>query len=85
MAGMREAFAATATDLLGDDPRVAIVLADISEPCSGARSRHDPVARVNVGIAEQTMVGVAAGSRWRGSTRSRTPCRRSWPSGRTSS
>jgi transketolase len=58
---MREAFVATATDLLVDDPRVAIVLAEISGQLFRAARRHDPMRTVNVGIAEQTMVGVAAG------------------------
>jgi transketolase len=58
---MRQAFAATATALLADDPRAAIVLAEISESLFRDASRVDPVRFVNVGIAEQTMVGVAAG------------------------
>jgi transketolase len=58
---MREAFATTATQLLTDDPRVAIVLAVISLPLFRDAQRHDPARVVNVGIAEQTMVGVAAG------------------------
>jgi transketolase len=61
MAGMREAFAATATDLLETDDRVAIVVADISVTLLARAIRHDPLRAVNVGIAEQTMVGVAAG------------------------
>ena len=61
MAAMREAFAATATDLLETDDRVAIVLADISETLLTRAIRHDPLRVVNVGIAEQSMVGVAAG------------------------
>jgi transketolase len=58
---MRDAFAATATDLLVEDPRVAIVLAEISVQLFREARRHDPRRVVNVGIAEQTMVGVAAG------------------------
>ena len=58
---MREVFAATATELLIADPRVAIVLAVISLPLLRDAQRHDPARVVNVGIAEQTMVGVAAG------------------------
>ena len=58
---MREVFAATATDLLVEDARVAIVLAEISGQLFRAARRHDPMRVVNVGIAEQTMVGVAAG------------------------
>ncbi len=61
MAAMREAFAATATDLLETDDRVAIVLADISVSLLTRAIQHDPLRAVNVGISEQTMVGVAAG------------------------
>jgi transketolase len=58
---MRQAFATTATDLLVEDPRVALVLAEISGSLFRTAGRHDPLRFVNVGIAEQTMVGVAAG------------------------
>ena len=51
MAAMREAFAATAADLLEADDRVAIVLADISEVLLRRAIRHDPLRAVNVGIA----------------------------------
>jgi transketolase len=58
---MRETFAATATQLFVGDARVAIVVAEISLSLLGEARRHDPARVVNVGIAEQTMVGVAAG------------------------
>lgn len=58
---MRDAFAATATELLVEDPCVAIVLAEISGQLFRDARRHDPLRVVNVGIAEQAMVGVAAG------------------------
>jgi transketolase len=58
---MREVFATTATELLVDDPRVAIVVAEISVSLLREARHHDPARVVNVGIAEQTMVGVAAG------------------------
>jgi transketolase len=58
---MREAFARTAGALVDEDPRTAIVLAEIStDHFADARRRH-PDRVVNVGIMEQTMVGVAAG------------------------
>ena len=62
MDGMRAAFARTASDLLDEDPRVALVLAEISVDgyLSRAVERH-PARAVNIGIAEQAMVGVAAG------------------------
>ena len=59
--GMRVAFARTAVDLLDDDPRAALVLAEISmQYLTKAMDRH-PERAVNVGIMEATMVGVAAG------------------------
>jgi transketolase len=58
---MREVFGRTVTELLDTDPRVALVLADISasmfEP---ARIRH-PDRVINVGIREQLLIGVASG------------------------
>lgn len=62
-ASMRERFAAVASRLLDEDPRVAIVLADIGAArfeATGAARRH-PQRVVNVGIREQLMIGVAAG------------------------
>jgi transketolase len=58
---MRQAFAATTTDLLADDLRLALVLAEISGSLFRAAVSHDSMRVVNVGIAEQAMVGVAAG------------------------
>jgi transketolase len=58
---MREAFGATAVELFGEDSRVAIVLAEISRDLFAPAFGLDPARAVNVGIAEQTMVGVAAG------------------------
>jgi transketolase len=58
---MRESFAATAVELFERDPRVAIVLAEISRDLFWPARLHDPARLVNVGIAEQAMVGVAAG------------------------
>lgn len=58
---MRIAFAETATELLAEDPRVAIVIAEISGDLLREAHRRAPSRVVNVGIAEQTMIGVAAG------------------------
>ena len=58
---MREQAGETAADLLIEDPRVAVVLAEISADQFRRAMRHDPTRAVNVGIMEQTMVGVAAG------------------------
>jgi transketolase len=58
---MREQAGETSADLLIDDTRVAIVLAEISTTQFGRALEHDPRRAINVGIMEQTMVGVAAG------------------------
>jgi transketolase len=58
---MRTQIARTATELVETDPRVAVVLAEISvDRFAGAR-RAAPDRVINVGIMEQTLVGVGAG------------------------
>jgi transketolase len=59
--GMRAQLVATATDLLEADPLVAVVLADISEDRFAPAMRAYPDRVVNLGIMEQTLVGVGAG------------------------
>lgn len=58
---MREKFVAGTTAILDDDPRTAVVLADIS--ASAFESAHDrhPDRVLNVGIRESLMIGVAGG------------------------
>jgi transketolase len=58
---MREAFVETVTELLGEDPRVALVLAEISAADFRLALRAHPDRAVNVGIREQLMLGVAGG------------------------
>jgi transketolase len=58
---MRERACSAAADLFFADPRVALVLSEISLPLFEAPLREDPARAINVGIMEQTMVGVAAG------------------------
>ncbi len=58
---MREQAGETAADLLDEDPRVAVVLAEISTGQFRRALDSYPDRAVNVGIMEQTMVGVAAG------------------------
>jgi len=60
---MRDRFVEVATELLEVEPRLALVLADISTDrflANGAYQRH-PQRVVNVGIREPLMVNVAAG------------------------
>ncbi len=58
---MRTQVASTAADLLERDPRVAIVLAEISLDYFRDAIARAPARVVNVGIMEQALVGVAAG------------------------
>jgi transketolase len=58
---MREQAAAAVVERFYADERVAVVLGDISLPLFRPALRHDPARAVNLGIMEQTMVGVAAG------------------------
>ena len=58
---MRDQGAATTLDLLHEDPRVALVLAEISTDRFARALVEFPDRAVNVGIMEATMVGVAAG------------------------
>ncbi len=58
---MRERFARVAAELLDTDPRVAVLVADITaDAFEAARSRH-PDRVVNVGIREQLLISVAGG------------------------
>ncbi|MFE9749116.1 transketolase family protein [Saccharothrix saharensis] len=56
MTSMRQVFVNTVEDVMRHDPRVAVVLAEISRD---AFAPHERV--INVGIREQVMVGVGAG------------------------
>jgi len=58
---MRERFTRTSAALLDDDERVAVVLAEISVEAFARAMRDHPDRVVNVGIMEQTLIGVAAG------------------------
>jgi transketolase len=58
---MRETFVATTTALLDEDPRTAVVLADISADAFAPALRRHPDRVLNVGIREQLMTGVAGG------------------------
>jgi len=58
---MRQAFVDTATVLLDEDPRTAVVLADISAEAFRPAFRAHPDRIINVGIREQLMLGVAGG------------------------
>ncbi|MFE0516609.1 transketolase family protein [Streptomyces sp. NPDC058964] len=58
---MRDRFAPVLSRILDEDPRVAVVLAEIGKDgFAGARRRH-PDRVINVGIREQLLVGAAAG------------------------
>ncbi|MFF8641567.1 transketolase family protein [Streptomyces sp. NPDC015345] len=58
---MRDRFAPVVSRLLDEDPRVAVVLAEIGKDAfEGAMHRH-PDRVINVGIREQLLVGAGAG------------------------
>ena len=58
---MRTAFADTASALLDEDPRAAVVLAEISADMFGKAAARHPDRVLNVGIREQLMVSVGGG------------------------
>ncbi len=57
----RQQFGRTVTDLLDEDPRVALVWAEISGQYLRDAERRHPDRVVNVGIREQLLVNVGAG------------------------
>jgi transketolase len=60
-ATMREVFGQTMTELLDTDPRVAVVLADISTAALASARRRHPDRVINLGIREQLLIGVTSG------------------------
>jgi transketolase len=58
---MRDAFVRTMTELLDDDPRTALVLADISADLFKPAMKAHPDRAINVGIREQLMLSTAGG------------------------
>ncbi|MEU2672496.1 transketolase C-terminal domain-containing protein [Streptomyces sp. NPDC007164] len=58
---MRDRFIATTSQLLDEDPRLALVLAEISRDGFGPAARAHPDRVVNVGIREQLLIGAGAG------------------------
>lgn len=61
METMRERFVQTAADLLDRDPRVAVVLADITAAQFAPTAARHPGRVINVGIREQLLIGVTGG------------------------
>ncbi|MFJ8674019.1 transketolase family protein [Streptomyces sp. NPDC093589] len=58
---MRERFAAVTSRLLDEDPRLAVVLAEIGKDGFTDAAHRYPDRVVNVGIREQLLVGVGGG------------------------
>jgi transketolase len=58
---MREEAMAAVVDVFKEDDDVALVMADISLDYLRAAVEHDPSRAINVGIMEQSAIGVAAG------------------------
>jgi len=64
---MRNTFADEFYALGKEDPRLAVIVADISPAGSIAKFReHFPTRFINTGVAEQIMIGLAAGMAMRG-------------------
>lgn len=61
METMRDRFASVVSDLLDADPRLAVVLADISMEAFRSALRRHPDRVINLGIREQLLVSVASG------------------------
>jgi transketolase len=60
-ATMREQAMATVVDVFERDEEVALIMADISLDYLRPAVEHDPRRAINVGIMEQSAIGVAAG------------------------
>ncbi|MDH6212883.1 transketolase family protein [Streptomyces pseudovenezuelae] len=58
---MRDRFAPVVSRLLDEDPRVAVVLAEIGWDAFAEVQRRHPDRVVNVGIREQLLIGTGAG------------------------
>ncbi|MFJ3335121.1 transketolase family protein [Streptomyces sp. NPDC086766] len=58
---MRDRLAPVVSRLLDEDPRVAVVLAEIGKDGFAAARRRHPDRVINVGIREQLLIGAAAG------------------------
>ncbi|MFG3407391.1 transketolase family protein [Streptomyces sp. NPDC048142] len=58
---MRDRFISTTSQILDEEPRLAVVLADISADGFAPARRAHPDRVVNVGIREQLLVGAGAG------------------------
>lgn len=58
---MRDRFIATTSRLLDEDPRLALVLAEISAAGFERTQRRHPARVINVGIREQLLIGAGGG------------------------
>jgi transketolase len=58
---MRDRFAHVTSELLDEDPRLAVVMADIGGAGLVRAKRRHPDRIINVGIREQLMISVASG------------------------
>ncbi|MGW3032243.1 transketolase family protein [Streptomyces sp. NPDC001178] len=58
---MRDRFAPVVSRLLDEDPRVAVVLAEIGRDTFAEAQRRHPDRVLNVGIREQLLIGAGAG------------------------
>lgn len=59
--GMRDAFSDALYEIARNDPRVVLVTSDTGAVCHDDFKAQIPAQYINVGIAEQNLVGVSAG------------------------
>jgi len=59
--GMRDAFADTIYEIAKKDKNVVLITADTGAICHDDFRKNLPAQYINVGIAEQNMIGIAAG------------------------
>jgi transketolase len=61
METMRDRFASVTSELLDSNPRLAVVLADITADSFGGAMKRHPDRVINLGIREQLVISVAGG------------------------
>ncbi|MDP8247440.1 MAG: transketolase C-terminal domain-containing protein [Candidatus Tritonobacter lacicola] len=61
VSGMRDAFSEALYEIICEDERVILITSDTGAVCHDLIKANFPGRYINVGIAEQNMVGVAAG------------------------
>jgi len=61
VSGMRDAFSEALYEIICEDERVILITSDTGAVCHDLIKANFPGRYINVGIAEQNLIGVAAG------------------------